>query len=104
MNWIALHPDSAAALKAAEIGADILLKATKVDGMNDKDPVIHPDAKKFDRLTFQEVLERNIKVMDQTAVALCREVNMPIYVFNMMKEGNFERLAKGDLTFGTLVS
>lgn len=96
--------DSAAALKAAEIGAEILLKATKVDGMYDKDPVIHPDAKKFDRLTFQEVLERNIKVMDQTAVALCREVNMPIFVFNMMKEGNFERLAKGDLSFGTIVS
>ena len=96
--------DSAAALKAAEIGAEILLKATKVDGMYDKDPVIHADAKKFDRLTFQEVLERNIRVMDQTAVALCREVNMPIFVFNMMKEGNFERLAKGDLSFGTLVS
>jgi uridylate kinase len=96
--------DSAAALKAAEIGAEILLKATKVDGVYDRDPVKHKDARMFDRLSFQEVLEQNLKVMDQTAVALCREVGMPIFVFNMMKEDNFERLAKGDLSCGTLVS
>lgn len=96
--------DSAAALKAAEIGAEILLKATKVDGIFDKDPFKHKDARKFDRVTYQQVIEQNLKVMDQTAVALCREVSMPIFVFNMMKEGNFERLAKGDLSFGTLVS
>ncbi|MBI4864759.1 MAG: UMP kinase [Candidatus Riflebacteria bacterium] len=96
--------DSAAALRAAEIGAEILLKATKVDGVFDRDPVKHADAKKFDRLTYQEVIERDIKVMDQTAVAMCREVKLPIYVFNLSQEGNFERLARGDLSFGTLVT
>lgn len=95
--------DSAAALKAAEVGADILLKATKVDGVFDKDPVKHTDARKFDRLTYHEVLEKDIKVMDQTAVALCREINMPIFVFNLSNESSFERIAGGDLSFGTLV-
>jgi uridylate kinase len=95
--------DSAAALKAAEIGAEILLKATKVDGVFDRDPVGYKDAVKFEQLTFHEVLEKDIRVMDHTAVALCREANMPIFVFNLANESSFERIAIGDLSFGTLV-
>ncbi len=96
--------DSAAALRAAEIRADLLLKATKVDGVYDKDPMLHSDAVKFDRLSYQEVLQQNLKVMDATAVALCRDVGMPIFVFDMLREGTFARIAQGDLFFGTMVS
>ncbi|MBI4869444.1 MAG: UMP kinase [Candidatus Wallbacteria bacterium] len=95
--------DSAAALRAAEIGAQMLLKATKVDGVYDKDPMKHPDAVMYGKLSFQEVLERNLKVMDATAVALCRDVGMPIFVFNLLKEGNIARIARGDTSFGTMV-
>jgi uridylate kinase len=96
--------DSAAALKAAEVRAEILLKATKVDGVYDKDPVKHPDARKYDRLSYQQMLEKDLRVMDSTAIALCREVNIPIFVFNLRTEGNFEKIAAGDLGFGTLVT
>lgn len=78
--------DTSAALKACEIEAEILLKATKVDGVYDKDPLKYPDAKKFAQLTFGEALEKNVKVMDATAFALCRENNIPVYVFNLFKE------------------
>ncbi|MBI3894201.1 MAG: UMP kinase [Candidatus Wallbacteria bacterium] len=95
--------DSAAALRAAEIGANMLLKATKVDGVYDKDPMKFPDAVMYPKLNYQEVLERNLKVMDATAVALCRDVGMPIFVFNLLKEGNIARIAHGDTSFGTMV-
>lgn len=75
--------DTAAALRASEIQADILLKATKVDGVYNKDPMLYPDAKKFDRLTYSKALSDNLKVMDATAIAMCRSSNIPIFVFNM---------------------
>lgn len=95
--------DSAAALRAAEIDADILLKATKVDGVFDKDPMQHEDAVRYERLTYQEFLQHDLKVMDATAVALCRDVKMPIMVFNLWREGSLERVAAGDISSGTLV-
>ncbi|MCH9631178.1 MAG: Uridylate kinase [Chlamydiia bacterium] len=78
--------DSAAALRACEVDANILLKATKVDGIYDRDPVKHKDAKKYDTLSYEKALADGIQVMDATAIALCREVNIPIYVFNLFDE------------------
>lgn len=80
--------DTAAALRALEIKADVLLKATKVDGVYDKDPVGHSDAVMFDTLTYTEALARNLRVMDAAALSLCRENNLPIVVFNLGKRGN----------------
>lgn len=79
--------DSAASLRAAEINADLLLKGTKVDGVYDADPKIHPHAKRFDRLTFDEVLSKNLKVMDLTAITLCRDNRIPILVFSILERG-----------------
>jgi uridylate kinase len=79
--------DTAAALRASEIDADILLKATKVDGVYDKDPLKHKNAVKFDRLTYSDVLNKKLNVMDSTAIALCRENEIPIHVFNLFKKG-----------------
>lgn len=95
--------DSAAALRALEIKADVILKATKVDGIYSVDPMIHPDAKFLPRITFQQVLEMNLKVMDASAIALCRDNNMPILVFNLLKQGNIVRVVNGE-TVGTRVS
>lgn len=95
--------DTAAALRAHEIGAQVVMKATMVDGIYDKDPQKFPDATKFDRLTYEEVQSRNLRVMDQTAIALCREHCMPILVFDMREEGNILRAAKGE-TLGTIVT
>ena len=75
--------DTAAALRACEIDAEVLMKATKVDGIYDADPVVHPEAKKFDTITYSEVLARGLQVMDSTATALCKDNHMPIVVFNM---------------------
>lgn len=80
--------DTAASLRACEIGAEVLLKATKVEGIFDKDPMKYRDAKKFERISFTEVLEKNLKVMDATAISLCREHNIPVVVFNMYQEDN----------------
>lgn len=88
--------DSAAALRALEIKADVILKATKVDGIYSGDPMIHPDAKFLPRITFQQVLEMNLKVMDASAIALCRDNNMPILVFNLLKQGNIVRVVNGE--------
>ena len=88
--------DSAAALRALEIGAEVLLKATKVDGVYDKDPVEHPDAVKLDRLTYAEVLTRQLKVMDLTAITLCRDNQMPLVVFDLTREGNIKKAVLGD--------
>lgn len=94
--------DSGAALRALEIGADALLKGTRVDGVYTADPEKDPTAVRYDELTFDKALEDHLKVMDQTAFALCREGNMPIIVFDMNAEGNLTRLISGEKT-GTLV-
>jgi uridylate kinase len=95
--------DTAASLRAMEIHADILLKATKVDGVYDKDPNKHPDAQKFHRLTYIEVLQRNLAVMDSTAISLCRDNKLGIVVFDMRARGNIRRVVMGE-SIGTLVS
>ncbi len=94
--------DTAASLRASEIRADILLKATKVDGVFDKDPKTHSDAKKYTNLTFTEVLEKNLKVMDATAISLCRDNGIPILVFNLFKEDNLLKAVYGE-NCGTIV-
>ena len=94
--------DTAAALRACEIGANCLLKATKVDGIYDKDPVSHDDAVRFDRITHHEVLVRGLQVMDSTAAALCQDNRMPIIVLNIEGEDNIKRALKGE-PIGTVV-
>ncbi len=88
--------DTAAALRAVEIRADALLKATKVDGVFDRDPAAFPDARKFDRIDYGEVLEKNLRVMDGTAVALCRDNRLPVVVFRMEERGNIRRVVCGE--------
>lgn len=94
--------DSAASLRAIEIEAEIMLKATKVDGIYTADPVTHPDAKRYEKLTFDEALEQKLGVMDATALVLCREHNMPVRVFNLFGEGHLARIVAGE-DIGTLV-
>ncbi|HKR61270.1 MAG TPA: UMP kinase, partial [Pyrinomonadaceae bacterium] len=88
--------DSAAALRALEIKADIILKATKVDGVYSADPMVEHNATKFDCITYQEVLERQLKVMDASAISLCMDNNLPIVVFNMRQAGNIGRVVAGE--------
>ena len=88
--------DSAAALRALEIKADIILKATKVEGVYSADPMVDTQATKFDCITYQEVLERQLKVMDASAISLCMENNLPIIVFNMRQPGNMGRVVAGE--------
>ncbi len=95
--------DTAAALRAIEIGADMVLKATKVDGVYSKDPVKYPGAKKFEKLCYMEVLKNKLKVMDSTAVSLCMDNSLPIVVFNMKKKGNIKRAILGE-KIGTTIS
>ena len=95
--------DTAAALRAVEIGADVLLKGTRVDGVYTADPEKDPGAEKFDKISFEEVISRRLKVMDSTAFTMCRENNMPLVVFDMNKPGNLNKLIDGD-AIGTLVS
>ena len=95
--------DTGSALRAIEIEADVMLKGTRVDGVYTADPEKDPAATKFDRISYDEVLSRGLKVMDLTATALCKENNMPIYVFNMDEEGNLRRMLEGDRV-GTLVT
>ncbi len=87
--------DTAAALRATEIGANVLLKATKVDGVYDKDPVKHPDATRFETLTFKEVIRRQLKVMDLSAFTMCKEHDIPIVVFNMKTPGSIAEVIRG---------
>lgn len=94
--------DTAAALRACEIGAECLLKATKVDGVYDKDPVSNPDAVRFDRISYHEVLVRGLQVMDSTAAALCQDNRMPIIVLNIEGEDNIKNALKGE-PVGTVV-
>lgn len=88
--------DTAATLRAREIGADVILKATKVDGIYDKDPMKHKDAKMFKQLSYMELLNKDLKVMDATAISLCREGKIPIIVFNMFESGNIYRIIMGE--------
>ncbi len=94
--------DTAASLRALEIQADVILKATKVDGVYDKDPMTHADAKRFGKLTYLEVLEKGLKVMDTTAISMCMDNKLPIIVFNLFKEGNLKQVIQG-APLGTLV-
>ncbi|MHB8844863.1 MAG: UMP kinase [Nitrospirota bacterium] len=95
--------DTAAALRAMEIGADIIMKATKVDGVYSADPVKDPSAVKFDRLSYLDVLQKNLKVMDATAISLCMDNNLPIIVFNLNVPGNIKKIVAGE-PLGTLVT
>jgi len=95
--------DTAASLRALEIGAEVILKAThQVDGVYDRDPLREPGATRFDRLTYLEVLQRNLKVMDSTAVSMCMDNSLPIIVFNLRKPGNIKKALTGE-AIGTLV-
>lgn len=94
--------DSAAALRAIEVGADLLLKATKVDGIYEADPKKVPEAKRFESLTYDDVLARNLQVMDTAAFALCRDQNVPIRIYDMMQPGALMRILRGE-PLGTLV-
>lgn len=96
--------DSAAALRAVEIEADVILKATMVDGVYDSDPKVNPNAVKYDTLTFDEVLAKNLKVMDSSAATMCRENNMPIHVFNLDHPENMVKIMQGDESIGTVVT
>lgn len=96
--------DSAAALRALEMQVDVIFKATKVDGIYSADPMLVPDAVKFDRITYREVLEKQLKVMDASAISLCMDNNLPIMVFNMKEPGNIIKAVKGDTSIGTLVT
>ena len=96
--------DTAAALRATEIHADILLKATRVDGIYDKDPHKYPDARKYERVTYLECLQKDLKVMDMTAFALCRDNKMPIMVFDLGKPGNIMRAVGGEPVGTTVVA
>ena len=96
--------DSAAALRALEIGADVIMKGTKVDGIYSADPMTDANAVKFDKITFQEVLEKRLNVMDASAISLCRDNNLPIMVFNMRQKENIVKAVCGDLSIGTLVT
>ncbi len=94
--------DTAAALRALEIGAEVILKATKVDGVYEEDPTKNPKARKFDELTYLEVLSKGLQVMDATAISLCMDNNLPIVVFNLGQNGNIKKVIMGE-RIGTLI-
>ncbi|MBN2808247.1 MAG: UMP kinase [Deltaproteobacteria bacterium] len=94
--------DTAAALRAMEIQADIILKATKVDGIYDSDPVTHPQARRFDKLSYLDVLQKGLKVMDAAAISVCMDNKLPILVFNLTESGNIKRAVCGE-NIGTRV-
>jgi uridylate kinase len=95
--------DTAASLRAMEIKADVIIKATKVDGIYDADPVLVKDAKKFTEITYMDVLRQGLKVMDSTAISLCKDNNLPIIVFNLNTRGNIKKVVTGE-KIGSLVS
>ena len=95
--------DTAASLRALEINAEIILKATKVDGVYDKDPYKHKDAKMFKSLKYMQVLEKELEIMDSTAISLCKDNNIPICVFNLFKKNNIKKIIEGQ-KIGTMVS
>lgn len=96
--------DSAAALRALEIRAEVLMKATKVDGIYSADPMKDSSATRYETVSYQEVIEKQLNVMDTSAISLCRENKLPILVFNMKESGNIIRAVNGDLQIGTLVN
>ena len=95
--------DTAAALRAMEIGAEVIMKATKVDGVYSADPVKDPSAVKYDRLSYLDVLQKNLKVMDATAISLCMDNSLPIIVFNLNVPGNIKKIVAGE-SLGTIVT
>ncbi|HNO23427.1 MAG TPA: uridine monophosphate kinase, partial [Leptospiraceae bacterium] len=95
--------DTTASLRAVEVGCDIILKATKVNGVYTSDPKKDKDAKRYKQISFSESIRRRLKVMDQTALSLCMENNMPIIVFDIFQKGNLQRIINGE-TVGTLIS
>ncbi|HET7751030.1 MAG TPA: UMP kinase [Terriglobales bacterium] len=95
--------DTAASLRAMEIKADVILKATKVDGIYDADPVLVKDAKMFDQISYMDVLKKGLQVMDSTAISLCKDNNLPIIIFNLNRTGNIKRVLIGE-KIGSLVS
>jgi uridylate kinase len=95
--------DTAASLRAIEIGAQILMKATKVDGVYDKDPVKHKDAVKIDKISYLDVIQKQLRVMDLTAISLCMDNKLPIMVFNLFADNSILRVARGE-TVGTIIS
>jgi len=96
--------DTTAALRAAEINADVIFKATKVDGVYDRDPALHANAVRFDHLTYQQVLSGELAIMDSTAVALCKDNAIPIVVFNLFRSGNIAKAVSGDESIGTRIA
>ena len=94
--------DTAAALRATELGAEVLIKGTKVDGVYDKDPVVHSDAVKYDRVSYNEAIQKELRIMDMTAISLCKENSLPIKVFNINRTGDLKKLILGE-PIGTLV-
>lgn len=94
--------DTAAVLRAIEIEAEVIIKGTRVDGVYDSDPEVNPDAVKYDTITYREVLEKNLRVMDHTAITLCQENSLPIQVFDINTKGNLKRLISGE-EIGTIV-
>lgn len=95
--------DSAAALRAVEIGADLMLKATKVDGVYDSDPVRNPEAQRYERISYDDVLYKNLRVMDQTAIVLLRDHRLPLMVYDMTRPGDLSRILRGDASVATRV-
>lgn len=95
--------DTAAVLRAMEIGAQVIMKGTKVDGIYDADPMKHLDATKYTNISFMSILNQNLKVMDSTAISLCMDNNLPLFVFNLKIKGNFNRVVTGE-PIGTLVT
>lgn len=95
--------DTTAALRANEVGAQVLLKATKVDGVYDSDPVKNPSAQKYDKVSYLDVLSKDLKVMDSTAISLCKDNQLDIIIFDMFKPGNLKRIVEGE-NIGTIVS
>jgi len=94
--------DTAAALRATELGAEVLIKGTKVDGVYDKDPLVHSDAIKYDRDSYKEAIQKELRIMDMTAISLCKENSLPIKVFNINRNGDLKKLILGE-PIGTLV-
>ena len=94
--------DTAAALRATELGAEVLIKGTKVDGVFDKDPVVHSDAIKYERVSYKEAIQKELRIMDMTAISLCKENSLPIKVFNINRIGDLKKLILGE-PIGTLV-
>ena len=95
--------DTAAALRATELKSEVLIKGTKVDGVYDKDPILNSDAKKFKKLSYSEVISKNLRVMDLTAITLCKENNLPVQVFDINKYGNLRKLVLGK-EIGTIIN